>query len=161
MAAEEYSKQTMAAVTEHLVMEVAEEKPHLFIRNGKVDINSVLYYLGIDVDTRIVAEGKDRDGLWNVNNYSIQYDKMVRSIQFPRKSYKTTIYKGYIRNAVKVDENGKLQYDASGYPMKDKTKHHHLKELYDKFEVLQAKDILRYMKEEDMVDLCEVKWEKS
>ena len=160
MIAEEYSKSTVAAVTEHLVMEVAEENPQLFIREGKIDIEGVLYYLGMDVDKRIVAEGKDRDGLWNVNNYSIQYDKMVRSIQFPRKAYKTTVYKGYIRNAVKV-VNGKLLLDESGHPMKDKTKHHHMKELYDKFTVLQCKDVLRYIAVEDMVDLDTIKWEKS
>ncbi|CAH9014318.1 putative coil containing protein [Vibrio phage 501E54-1] len=128
----------MCSVTTHLVNEVAESNPEVFMNNGVVSTLRVLYYLGFDVRQDLPR-----------NNVQLHKDILIRSNQFLRKGYKADVYKGYLRHAVDT----KQPFDDEGNVRLNKGKLHAMKKYYHEFEILEARDITKYVAEEDMLCL--------
>lgn len=141
-----YDKSTMCSVTTHLVQEVAESNPEVFMHNGVVSTLRVLYYLGFDVKEDLLY-----------GNVSLHKDELIRSNQFKTKAYRADVYKGYLRKAVDVANprtaDGKVQLNPY--------KLHAAKSFYHKVEILQAPDITKYVAEEDFVCLETTKFTKN
>lgn len=127
-----YTKKSVCAVTQHRVNEEAETNPDLFKHNGKINVLRVLCYLGFDIRTH----------LYN-NNITIQNDALIRSTQFPRKCYRTKVYQGYVRMAANPE---------GGFHT---NKYHHMLKEYETYGTLQAKNVLDYIKEEELLDINE------
>ncbi len=133
-----YDKSTMCSVTTHLVNEVAESNPEVFMNNGVVSTLRVLYYLGFDVKQDLPY-----------GNVKLHKDILIRSNQFRTKAYKADVYKGYLRHAVDT----KRPFDANGNVNLNKGKLHAAKRCYHEYEILQPVDITKYVAEEDFVYL--------
>ena len=67
---EQEKKTKPVAVTEHLIKDVANSNPTLFIKEGNILIDRVLYYLGFRINNDIITEGLDRDQYYNLKDYS-------------------------------------------------------------------------------------------
>ncbi|CAH9014370.1 putative coil containing protein [Vibrio phage 424E50-1] len=128
----------MCSATTHLIQEVAESNPEVFMNNGVVSTLRVLYYLGFDVKQDLPR-----------GNVQLHKDILIRSSQFRRKAYYADVYKGYLRHAV----DAKQPFDEEGNVRLNKGKLHSTKKCYHEFEILQAKDITKYVAEEEMLCL--------
>lgn len=137
----EYSVDTTCSVTHHLVDEVSRAHPEQLMQDGEVSVYRTLYFLGFDI----------KNSLYN-KNVTKEYDKLIRSMQYPRKCYYASVYTGFLRNKIKsvdtCEVDGKLikvNYDKGQY--------HFLKDSYNKHEVLQAGNIDNYVTFEEFLDI--------
>lgn len=154
-----YEQGTHCAATHHIVQEIAESNPDMFIQpNGEINIPRCLFYLGFDVRMDITVEGKDRDGYYNRHNYNSKDNMLIRSSQYPTKAYRTTVYSGWLRGAANIegvkDKNGNI-------PKLNPKRLHHLQDVYRKVGILQATDLDKFVRKEDLLDLDDKKWEKN
>jgi hypothetical protein len=130
-------KPNLAAVTHEMVLETAKKAPELFMKKGVVDIYTVLFFLGLRINQKDYQKGiRTSTGVY------------VRNHLLPHLLYKTTVYSGKVRNAVECVIDGKIYYN--------KDEMHELKPLYDKYKVLQPKNIYDYIAKEDMVDVLSI-----
>lgn len=121
------------SVSHHLVEEVSAEYPETLrdIR-GNILIPETLHFLGFDV--KVGMQDK---------NVSTHHNMMIRSNKDKTRCYKTTVYKGRVRKAIKGVVNGVIEYERH--------KMHELLDHYNTYEVLQPDDLSKYVKEEDLL----------
>lgn len=143
----------LASVTEHLVHEVAHSDPEQFIVDNKISVYKVLSYLGMDV---CVAKG-DGEGYYN-GGVRYEPDQIVRNTLKPHMTYRCGVYRGLVKKVVtgtrvvdKRDEEG----NVVGTQSKPILAYHKMADIYDKYGTLQAQDIYKYVKEEDMVNILD------
>lgn len=129
------------SVTYELVHEVARMFPDLFINeNDDIITLRVLWSLGFDI--------KPSDEYYLRGVHEVK-DVIIRNNKKPSEVYKTSLYNGNIRRAEEgVYKNGKVKYSKKQW--------HPLKDLYDKFEVLQPKNLLHYFTKEDMMSILDI-----
>lgn len=143
----------LASVTEHLVDEIANENPDEFIDNGRILVFKVLSFLGMDVR---VAKG-DGDGYYN-GGVHYEPDQIVRNLLKPHMTYRCGVYKGLVKK-VKTGEKKIQVRDKKGNVEKVvKTSiynYHKVADIYDKYGTLQATNIYKYVKEEDMINILD------
>ena len=124
------------AVTHELVEEVSKEFPEqLRDAKGGLRLYETLFFLGFKIK-------------WNTYNKDVTTcnDFRIRCNDNPRKCYKTKVYKGLVRNDIEsVSPTGEITFRKNTL--------HHLVDEYNKYEVLQPKDIHKYIADIDINDI--------
>lgn len=123
------------SVTHHLVDEVSREFPdQLRSRQGDLLLYETLHFLGFDVK------------LNNYNkNVSVHPNTLIRSSLDKEKCYKTLVYKGRVRKAIKEVRHGEIIYY--------KHKMHDLMDEYNTYEVLQPQDLSKYVSADEFMNV--------
>ena len=128
-----YNDKMACSVTHHLVDEVSREFPEsLRSIRGELLLPETLYFLGFDIKT----------GMSN-KNFSKHPDTLIRSLTDKEKCYKTLVYKGKLRHAVKSVINGEIIYHENEM--------HHLMDEYNTYEVLQPEDLSKYVSDDELL----------
>lgn len=128
------------SVTKELVHEVAHMFPEVFIdKDGQIILLRVLWSLGFKITT---ADEYYLRGVHQVKGVIIRNNKK------PSEVYTTDLYNGTIRREDYGIVGGKVKYSNKNW--------HPMKDLYDKFEVLQPKDLFKYFTKNDMRGILEI-----
>lgn len=127
----------LASVTKEMVAETAKSNPELFVKDGEIDLYTVLYALGFYIDKNDYQKG-----------IRTTEDVIVRNHLQPEFTYITTVYAGKCRRAVKFVRDGKIVYD--------KNKWHSNKELFEQREVLAPDNIYEYIPKHTMANVLEI-----
>jgi hypothetical protein len=120
---------------------IANKWPKRFKNNGNIDINKVLFHIGFKVED---------DGVTKHKGYNTNFDVYIRDNNNPSRGYKTKcIFNGEVRNIVWLldPKTNKPIYTKQIHP---------LYRLYEQFEVLQPKDIEKFIKSEDFVSTLDI-----
>ena len=122
----------LCSVTKELVYEVANMYPDYLISEEKgINIPATLFALGFYIDKGDYLKG-----------VRVVEDVYVRTLQDPEHVYKTKLYTGVIRKAVRSVKGGKIIYKKDQY--------HFLKPYYEKNSVLQPNTLEKYVCPEDI-----------
>ncbi len=145
----EHVEQRLTCVTKELVHQTAHTQPDLFIRDGVIQTYFVLYHLGFDIRWKRIDK-----------NVAISENKVVRDQTRPYLTYRTTIYKGLLRRAVKSVNSTEPYNECSEVQAPDgiryhRYKWHELEDLYRKYGVLQPTNLSDYIQEEDMINIAD------
>lgn len=131
----EYTEGTTCCVTHHLVDEIGRSYPELLMDDkGNVDTYKTLYHLGFNVNFNMYNR-----------NVSVHKKTLVRSNDNFEECYYTTVYKGFIRNAVDSVEEGVITYNRN--------KFHHMYDMYRQFEVLQPVNLSNYVSKDELLKI--------
>lgn len=125
---------TLCTVTQEMVTAVAEQFPEKYIDDrGEIKLYSVLQDLGFYIDHADYLKGVRTSD-----------DVIVRDTSMPSRVYRTKIYNGTVRNEVeRMNGNKKII---------DKFWHY----IYDKYEVLQPKDLQKYVSLDKMQSVLDI-----
>ena len=128
------------SVSQELVDLVANRFPQIFMLDGEVLIHKLLFHIGFKLDHNMKTMG-----------YYKNFDVLVRDNTCPSKIYKTRcVYNGEVRNLV-------LKTDPiSGYITYSKSMRHPLAYLYESVEVLQPKNLVDIIPDEDFSDILDI-----
>ena len=129
----------LASCTKEFIEAVANIYPEYLIdKDGNVDICATLYLCGFHITNKDYLRG-----------IRITEDAVVRSWKYPYMTYKTTVYSGKCRKAVKgVDSEGKVLYDMN--------KWHCMKPFYEKCEILQPTNLEAYIDVSTLRNILEI-----
>lgn len=120
------------SVTHHLVEETSKQNKDLFLdARGNIKLTEVLFHLGFKINKKVLTK-----------NVSVHNNMLIRSSKNKRQCYRTKVYKGVLRNAIKDVVGEEIIYHK-----------HKLHDLYDKYvdiEVLQPDNLYDYVKEKDL-----------
>ncbi|QXN60208.1 hypothetical protein KUA24_141 [Vibrio phage HNL01] len=147
----------LAAVTEHLVDEVARAMPDEFMKGNEVNTLKVLHFLGMYTSK---AKG-DGEGYYN-GGVTFYKDQVVRNTDKPYLTYRCGVYRGLVRKEV-IGSREVTSFETNPeteevYPVrkiKNIVQHHKMVDVYEKYGTLQAQNIGNYVKESDMVNIMD------